>query len=302
MYGKLSPSMYSGSMVGAGAMAFALMPYCIANARPDENCTVDLHPQILASIFGESKERVEEAIRYLCSPDPNSRSQVCEGRRLIHVGPGPFRYKVVNLQKYRDDATSEVRREYWRQHKAWTRNCKKGDFVFDPTMSTNSVDNSQIVPDKAVDKGLSTVDVQAADADADADACTPKGNGGGEKAENTEKTGNTQTVTEARVVIHFLNEQTGRHFREVDANISIINARLKEGGVTLDGVKAMIGRQVRRWRGTEQEEFLRPETLFAKSKFDGYYAARDLPISNGKGPTLAQKHEADVINAALRGL
>lgn len=124
--------MYSGSMVGAGAMAFALMPYCIANARPDENCAVDLNPQVLAAVFGESKENVQSAINYLCSPDPLSRSQELDGRRLIHVGPGPFRYKVVNLQKYRDDAVAGERREYWRQHKAWERDGKPGGkFVFE---------------------------------------------------------------------------------------------------------------------------------------------------------------------------
>ena len=41
----------------------------------------------------------------------------------------------------------------------------------------------------------------------------------------------------------------------------------------------MIDRQVKRWKGTTQEEYLRPQTLFGKEKFDGYYAARNQPIS-----------------------
>jgi uncharacterized phage protein (TIGR02220 family) len=84
---------------------------------------------------------------------------------------------------------------------------------------------------------------------------------------------------QSREVLHHLNESSKRLFRETDANLGAISARLGEAGVTIDGVKKMIERQCARWRGTDQEEFLRPETLFGKKKFDGYYAAKDLPSS-----------------------
>ena len=90
---------------------------------------------------------------------------------------------------------------------------------------------------------------------------------------------------ECRVALHFLNQESGRSFREVDSNLSVIQARLAESGVTIDGVRSMITRQVKRWKGTTQEEYLRPETLFGKTKFDSYYAARELPISNGDHKT-----------------
>jgi uncharacterized phage protein (TIGR02220 family) len=61
--------------------------------------------------------------------------------------------------------------------------------------------------------------------------------------------------------------------------LRIISARLNEDGVTLDGVRHMITRQVERWKDTPQAEYLRPETLFGKTKFQGYYANRDLPIN-----------------------
>lgn len=82
----------------------------------------------------------------------------------------------------------------------------------------------------------------------------------------------------ARVALHHLNEKSGRHFRETDANLSIISARLREPEVSIDGVKLMVERQCRRWLNTEQAEYLRPETLFGKSKFDGYYAAREMTV------------------------
>lgn len=149
--------MYTGSMVGAGAMAFALMPYAIANARPDEGSTVDLNPTVLAAVFGESVDTVNAAIRYLCSPDPHSRSPDEEGRRLVQCGPGPYRYRVVNLHKYREDANNEHRRGYWAAYRKWERGGRKGKFVF----TVNTVNKSELFNS-----------VQRTDADADADAGT----------------------------------------------------------------------------------------------------------------------------------
>jgi uncharacterized phage protein (TIGR02220 family) len=99
---------------------------------------------------------------------------------------------------------------------------------------------------------------------------------------------------DSRTALHILNESSRRHFRETDANLSIISHRLKEPGVDIAGVRRMIERQCARWLNTEQAEYLRPETLFGKTKFDGYYASRDLPAkqqekarNNGK-TTFAQ--------------
>lgn len=145
--------MYTGSMVGSGAMAFALMPYAVANARPDEGCTVDLNPTVLSAVFGEPVKKVKQAIEYLCSADKDSRSPECDGKRLVLVGPGPFRYKVVNLEKYRADANSEERNEYWKQYRRWERDGRKGVFKF----TVNNVNGSEQFNS-----------VQSTDADADA--------------------------------------------------------------------------------------------------------------------------------------
>lgn len=106
----------------------------------------------------------------------------------------------------------------------------------------------------------------------------------------------------ARAVLHLLNETCGRHFREVDANLSVISHRLREPDVTFDGVAAMISRQCQRWLNTPHEEFLRPETLFGKTKFDGYYAARDLPLPPTGDPKLAAARavKSQFINAMIQ--
>ena len=86
----------------------------------------------------------------------------------------------------------------------------------------------------------------------------------------------------SRAILHYLNEKTGRAFRETADHLSAIDARLNEHGVTVEGVRQMIDRQCALWKGSEMEEYLRPQTLFGKEKFDGYYAARLVPIPTAK--------------------
>lgn len=98
-------------MVGAGAVVFAVMGYVIANMVPDREVgtQVEINPKLLAFILGESEKEVQGAIDYLCSPDPNSRSKVEGGRRLVKLGQ--FDYQVVNGAKYRAIRDEEKRRE-----------------------------------------------------------------------------------------------------------------------------------------------------------------------------------------------
>lgn len=88
---------------------------------------------------------------------------------------------------------------------------------------------------------------------------------------------------EAIKVLDYLNEKAGRTFRKVDSNLKPIQCRLVEPDVTLEGVFQMIDRQVAKW-GTDPKmsEYLRPETLFAASKFASYYDQRDLPVPGAK--------------------
>lgn len=111
MYGKLFSSLYTGSMIGTGAVPFALMPYIIATARPDKNLGgyVELNPVLLAAIFGVTEADIQRGIDFLCKPDPKSRTPDEDGRRLVKLGP--FDYRVVNYAKYRAIRDEEERRE-----------------------------------------------------------------------------------------------------------------------------------------------------------------------------------------------
>ena len=88
-------------------------------------------------------------------------------------------------------------------------------------------------------------------------------------------TKNGKLRDEAVECLKTLNALTGRSYREVDTNLSIISQRLDESGGDKEGVIQMLIHKQKEWGGTEWEKYLRPETLFAKSKFESYYASRN---------------------------
>lgn len=104
----------------------------------------------------------------------------------------------------------------------------------------------------------------------------------------------------SRVVLHLLNELSGSKFRESKTSLAPIDARLKEPGVSIEEVKKMVHRQVTLWKGTKMNNFLRPETLFGKEKFDGYYALRDQPINN-EHPGNHKQTSAEYRNSFISG-
>jgi hypothetical protein len=126
VFGKHFSSMYSGSMVGSGALVFAVWGYVIANQKPDREvgAQVELNPRLLSAILGETVEDVVRAVEFLCAPDPESRSKEEGGRRLIRLGQ--FDYRVVNGKKYLAMRDEEARRESNRVAQAKSRARKRG--------------------------------------------------------------------------------------------------------------------------------------------------------------------------------
>ena len=126
MYGKIFESLFTGSLVGAGAEVFAVMSYVIANQRPDRELGsyVELNPKLLAVIIGESEAVIEAAIKVLCDADPNTTTPGHQGKRLISVSR--FGYQVVNGAKYRAIRDEEDRRRQNREAKRRERAKKNG--------------------------------------------------------------------------------------------------------------------------------------------------------------------------------
>lgn len=83
-------------------------------------------------------------------------------------------------------------------------------------------------------------------------------------------------------VIHHLNTATGKAYKHDGADhFKHIAARLAEG-YTEDQLKTVIQNQVRVWRGTPMEQYLRPSTLFVPSKIDGYL--NNNPVAQSLSP------------------
>jgi uncharacterized phage protein (TIGR02220 family) len=94
----------------------------------------------------------------------------------------------------------------------------------------------------------------------------------------------TVRMNSARPVLHLLNKCSGRGFRETESNLLLIAARLDEEGVTVESVMQMVQRQCAKWRNDpKMSEYLRPETLFGKTKFESYHANRNMPLAEDGG-------------------
>lgn len=128
MYGKAFQSMYSGSMMGAGADVFAVWGYVIANAV---NGAVELNPVFLSAVIGMTPDRAQAAIDVLCAPDARSRTKDEDGRRLVREGQ--FAYRVVNHEKYRairdEDQRRDYMRDYMRNRRAEQKRAKAAESV-----------------------------------------------------------------------------------------------------------------------------------------------------------------------------
>lgn len=74
---------------------------------------------------------------------------------------------------------------------------------------------------------------------------------------------------EAEVVLKFLNEVTGKKFTPSEANLKHLRGRFAEGR-TVDDCKHVVRVKARQWLGTEQAQYLRPQTLFCPKNFEGY--------------------------------
>jgi uncharacterized phage protein (TIGR02220 family) len=75
---------------------------------------------------------------------------------------------------------------------------------------------------------------------------------------------------EAREVLDFLNGKVGRNYQPVPANLDLITARLKEGASAAQ-CRQVIAKKSREWLYDEKmAEYLRPATLFNKTKFAQY--------------------------------
>lgn len=89
------------------------------------------------------------------------------------------------------------------------------------------------------------------------------------KTENTKTENNNNKLSICKEVISYLNLKAKKNFKvDTASHQKFIKARLKEGYV-LEDFKKVVDIMVAKWRGTEYEQYLQPQTLFG-NKMDNY--------------------------------
>lgn len=101
-------------------------------------------------------------------------------------------------------------------------------------------------------------------------------------------------------VIAYLNVKAGKKYKISDANRTPIIARLKEGFIEDDCLR-VIDNRCNRWLGTEQAQYLRPDTLFRPSKFESYLndtGEINAEIRLNQSPGASRQSKSDAIREA----
>ena len=97
-------------------------------------------------------------------------------------------------------------------------------------------------------------------------------------------------------IINHLNLKTGKSFKGTTPKTQeCIRARWNEG-FRLDDFKKVIDIKTAEWKGTEQDKYLRPETLFG-TKFEGYL--NQSPKETKENPKPANWQDSPVIQMQL---
>ncbi len=94
-----------------------------------------------------------------------------------------------------------------------------------------------------------------------------------------EKVYDKDVMKNAERIIDYLNDRAGTSFMYKKNNLEIICSRISEGFVYNDFV-IVIDKKVKDWKGSDWEKYLRPITLFSKTKFENYLNGADAKPSS----------------------
>jgi hypothetical protein len=104
-WSPLFSSMYTGSMRGK-LYEQAVWTFMVVNK--DRFGVVDFSVAYIAESTGVDPATVRAVIDRFCLPDPDSRSQIAEGRRLEALADRGFGWRVVNHDTYRERARRQL--------------------------------------------------------------------------------------------------------------------------------------------------------------------------------------------------
>lgn len=101
-------------------------------------------------------------------------------------------------------------------------------------------------------------------------------------------------------IIEYLNQKTGKEFRHsTKTTAKLIEARLNDG-YTVENFKTVIDKKCAEWMDTEQEQYLRPETLFKPAHFESYLNQKPVKAKRRSTLSKAMMHDYDMDELARR--
>lgn len=92
-------------------------------------------------------------------------------------------------------------------------------------------------------------------------------------------------------IVDYLNAKAGKNFKVNERTKTFIHARINEGYVLRD-FQTVIERKTAEWKGTEMDQFLRPETLFG-TKFESYLNQKAVVSKRAKSTGFSNFEERD---------
>jgi hypothetical protein len=103
---------------------------------------VDMTAEAISRRTTVPLEIIEEGLKHLQEPDPESRSPDLEGRRIVPLAEHrEWGWRIVNYEAYNKIRSQEERREY---HRQYYHKRKKVETQHSTTQSTNSTDSTPI--------------------------------------------------------------------------------------------------------------------------------------------------------------
>jgi hypothetical protein len=118
-FAKVFASLWEGTLYGNGD---AQLVFVFLLAHCDAKGIVERTPQVVAGATGLTLERVRVALELLEAPDPESRSDAEEGRRIVRLhAHRAWGWRVVNFAAYRANLDADARREEARVRMATLR-------------------------------------------------------------------------------------------------------------------------------------------------------------------------------------
>ena len=256
VYGKIFRQIYDSTLADDWQALITFQQFLILC---DPRGVVDMTAAAIHRITGIPIEHIEAGIEKLEQPDPQSRSTVADGRRIIRLEDSrSWGWQIVNYAYYQNLVNREDKREKDRIRIAEKRSKDK-----------DVADCRDMSPEVA---NVAPVSVTVTTSVKNPNPIVPQAG----LLNDFEPRKPNGLAGQALEVLQFLNDKTGRKFRGLDGrgrptpNLKFIMERLKSG-VTVQDCKTVVARKYRDWSGDDKMwAYVRPETLFNATKFEQY--------------------------------